>query len=140
MQNTLKKYLDAQERDYETALAEVIQGRKRSHWMWYIFPQLLGLGASDISKYYALRNLEEAEAYLQHPVLGKKLIRISEELQKLKSDDAGKIFGSPDDLKLRSSMTLFAMVPNANPVFEAVLQKFFLGVKDIKTLQLLDKV
>jgi uncharacterized protein (DUF1810 family) len=133
--NSLNRFLDAQESSYETALAEVRNGKKRSHWMWYIFPQIQGLGFSETSKYYAINNLAEAEAFLQHAVLGSRLIHICTELLRLKSNNATHIFGSPDDMKLKSSMTLFASVPNANPVFQQVLDHFFNGTKDEKTLQ-----
>ena len=136
-QNNLERFTGAQQADYATALSEVKNGRKRSHWMWYIFPQIQGLGYSSISKHYAIRNLREAEEYLRHPVLGSRLTEISAALLGLESNDAYRIFGTPDDLKLKSSMTLFAAVPGADPVFEQVLQKFFRGVKDESTLQII---
>ena len=134
----LQRFLDAQATAYPTALAEIKAGRKRSHWMWYIFPQIQGLGVSSTSQYYALHDAAEAAAYLAHPVLGARLVEISSELVKLPGSEAGRVFGSPDDLKLRSSMTLFAAVPGADPVFQTVLDKYFGGVPDVKTLQLLD--
>jgi len=135
----LSRFLDAQKSDYQTALAEIQNGRKRSHWMWYIFPQIQGLGFSETSKFYAIQDAAEAEAYLAHPVLGSRLLEISNALLKLSSSNATSIFGSPDDLKLKSSMTLFASLPNADPVFRAVLEKFFNGAKDNKTLQMLHR-
>lgn len=135
----LQRFLDAQATDYAQALAEIQAGRKRSHWMWYIFPQIQGLGFSSISKHYAIRDLAEARAYLRHPVLGPRLVEISMTLLGLASSDASRVFGSPDDLKLKSSMTLFAAVPGADTVFEQVLAKFFGGVRDGKTLQLLGR-
>jgi len=135
----LKRFTDAQQRDYETALAEIKNGRKRSHWMWYIFPQIKGLGFSSTSQHYAIRDLKEAQAYLQHPVLGPRLIEISELLLALESNNANTIFGSPDDLKLKSSMTLFAGVPGSAPVFTQVLQKYFQGKTDLHTLTLLNR-
>jgi len=135
----LGRFIDAQNSDYETALSEIRSGRKRSHWMWYIFPQILGLGSTETSRFYAIKDLEEAQLYLQHPILGKRIVKISEELVDLESNDANKIFGSPDDLKLKSSMTLFSSVTDTNPVFQAVLEKFFKGVKDQKTLQIIKK-
>jgi uncharacterized protein (DUF1810 family) len=135
-ETNLQRFLDAQATDYAPALAEIKRGRKRSHWMWYIFPQIQGLGFSDISRHYALRDLAEAAAYLKHPVLGSRLAEISTALLGLASSDANRVFGSPDDLKLKSSMTLFAAVPGAAAVFEQVLAKFFGGVRDGKTLQL----
>jgi uncharacterized protein (DUF1810 family) len=105
--------------------------------MWYIFPQIAGLGFSDTSKFYALKNQKEAEAYLNHPVLGQRLIEISTALMKLEDNHASRIFGNPDDLKLKSSMTLFAALPDTDPVFSKVLAKFFNGIPDWETLNLL---
>ena len=136
-ENDLKRFISAQEKDYSTALSEIRAGRKRSHWMWYIFPQIQGLGFSETARFYAVKDLAEAEAFLKHPVLGSRLVQISKALLQLNSSDAHSIFGSPDDLKLKSSMTLFALVPGTDPVFQAVLDKFFKGQKDSKTLQLL---
>jgi uncharacterized protein (DUF1810 family) len=136
-ENELKRFLDAQETAYPIALAEVKAGRKQSHWMWYVFPQITGLGFSETSRYYAIKDRKEGEAYLKHPVLGARLIQISTELLKLESSDAGNVFGSPDDKKLLSSMTLFSSLQNAPPVFGQVLEKFFQGTKDQKTLQIL---
>jgi uncharacterized protein (DUF1810 family) len=137
-ENNLQRFIHAQEPDYKKALSEIKQGRKRSHWMWYIFPQIQGLGFSATSQFYAIKNLAEAEAYLEHPVLGSRLVEICQELLKLDSHDAHQIFGCPDDLKLKSSMTLFAAVANPNAVFALVLDKFFSGKKDPKTLELID--
>jgi uncharacterized protein (DUF1810 family) len=133
--NSLNRFLDAQETAYETALAEVRSGKKRSHWMWYIFPQIQGLGFSETAQYYGIKNGAEAEAFLNHDVLGSRLVHISAELLTLESNNATSIFGSPDDMKLKSSMTLFASVPGTNPIFQQVLDKFFNGQKDEKTLQ-----
>ncbi|WP_223648961.1 DUF1810 domain-containing protein [Hymenobacter psoromatis] len=138
-ENSLQRFLDAQTRDYPAALAEIRAGRKRSHWIWYIFPQIQGLGFSSTSQHYAIRDAAEAAAYLAHPVLGPRLREISGELLKLAGRDASRVFGSPDDLKLRSSMTLFAAVPGADPVFGAVLDKYFGGKTDEKTLQQLGR-
>ena len=137
-ENNLKRFIDVQEADYKIALSEVKNGRKQSHWMWYIFPQIQGLGFSETSKFYAIKNINEAEEFLNHPVLGSRLVHICNELLKLKSNDANKIFGSPDDLKLKSSMTLFSSLHNTNPVFQLVLEKFFNGTKDNKTLRIID--
>ncbi|MGI4863690.1 MAG: DUF1810 domain-containing protein [Janthinobacterium lividum] len=135
--SNLTRFLDAQAGDYSTALAEIKAGRKRSHWMWYIFPQLQGLGFSETARYYGIKDAAEAEAYLKHPVLGSRLREISQALLELAGSDASRIMGSPDDLKLRSSMTLFKAMPGAEPVFKQVLDKFFGGAPDAKTLQLL---
>jgi uncharacterized protein (DUF1810 family) len=136
--NNLKRFIDAQETVYQSALSEIKNGRKRSHWMWYIFPQIQGLGFSETSKLYAIKDLHEAEEYLQHPVLGTRLVVICNELLALTGKDAHAIFGSPDDLKLRSSMTLFSFVKSANPVFQSVVDKFFNGTKDHKTIQIIN--
>ncbi|MDQ2753224.1 MAG: DUF1810 domain-containing protein [Bacteroidota bacterium] len=136
----LKRFVDGQQTDYNTALKEVKNGRKQSHWMWYIFPQVQGLGFSETSRYYGIKNKEEAEAFLQHPLLGERLISICNALLSLPNNNANSIFGSPDDLKLKSCATLFASLPNSNPVFEAVLQKFFNGKKDESTLRILQQL
>jgi uncharacterized protein (DUF1810 family) len=133
----LKRFLDAQQRDYATALTEIKAGSKRSHWMWYIFPQLAGLGYSEMAKRYAIQDRQEAIAYLQHPVLGSRLKAIAQALLSINSNNATEVMGTPDDLKLRSSMTLFALLPETDPVFDAVLKKYFHGEKDKATLQLI---
>jgi uncharacterized protein (DUF1810 family) len=134
--HNLYRFIEAQETTYDIALSEIKRGRKQSHWMWYIFPQIKGLGFSETSKFYAIEDINEAEELLKHPLLGERLIHICNELLKLESNNANKIFGSPDDLKLRSSMTLFSSL-NSNPVFEKVLDKFYNGTKDNKTLQII---
>ena len=134
----LQRFLDAQEKDYPIALSEIKNGKKKSHWMWYIFPQIQGLWLSETSKFYAIKNVPEAEDFLNHPVLGNRLIKICNELLNLETYDAHKIFGSPDDLKLHSSMTLFSSLPNTNSVFQKVLDKYFNGEKDEKTLQIIN--
>jgi len=139
LEKSLDRFIEAQETDYQVALSEVKNGKKQSHWMWYIFPQIEGLGHSETSKLYAIKDLKEAEDFLQHPVVGKRLIEISNELLKLDNDDANDIFGSPDDLKLQSSMTLFSSLTNTHPVFQLILEKFFKGARDEKTLQLIDR-
>lgn len=135
----LSRFVEAQESDFPQALSEIKSGRKRSHWMWYIFPQLEGLGRSSTSQFYGIKDLSEAEDYLHHPLLGSRLAEISTELLKLEKNNANAIFGSPDDLKLKSSMTLFTKVPGAPPVFRDVLNKFFGGSQDQKTIELLEK-
>ncbi len=137
MKNDLNRFVEAQAGSYQTALSEIQKGRKRSHWMWFIFPQIQGLGLSETARFYAIQDLREAEAYARHPVLGSRLVDISTALLGLQSNDAHAIMGSPDDLKLKSSMTLFAAVPDANPVFQAVLEKFFGGAHDEKTLRII---
>jgi uncharacterized protein (DUF1810 family) len=133
----LERFVNAQQTQYNTALAEIKNGRKRTHWMWYIFPQIQGLGFSETSKRYAIKSLDEAEAYIKHPILGQRLIEISQALLLLKTDDANAVFGSPDDMKLKSSMTLFASLPDAYPVFQSVLEKYFNGKMDTQTLRLI---
>jgi uncharacterized protein (DUF1810 family) len=138
-ENNLQRFVDAQQEVYEQALSQIKGGRKQSHWMWFVFPQIDGLGYSEISKRYGIKSMAEAEAYLQHPLLGVRLLQISEALLQLGSSDAHQIFGSPDDLKLKSSMTLFSSLPNAPVIFRKVLDKFFAGAKDPKTLRLLEQ-
>jgi uncharacterized protein (DUF1810 family) len=132
-----ERFITAQQNDYPLALSEIKSGRKRSHWMWYIFPQLDGLGLTETSRYYALQNIDDAARYLAHPVLGARLIEISQELLSLEGKSANAVFGTPDELKLKSSMTLFALVPNTDKIFEQVLKKYYNGTKDSKTLLLL---
>lgn len=136
--HNLEKFITAQKAVYQTALTELKAGKKQSHWMWYIFPQIQGLGYTEISKKYAIEDLDEATEYLQHRILGPRLILLSHILLNLEINDAHKIFGSPDDLKLKSSMTLFSQVAGGDPVFELVLQKFFNGLKDHITLRILN--
>ena len=133
----LQRFLDAQERNYQIALEEIRHGRKKSHWIWYIFPQVHGLGSSETSRFYAIANMAEAVAYLEHPVLGTRLITISQALLQLNGRTANQIFGNPDDMKLRSCMTLFAAINGTNPVFQQVLDKYFDGQADEKTLAIL---
>lgn len=133
----LSRFVSAQEGRYEMAYAELANGRKRSHWMWYIFPQLSGLGSSPMARRYALSGLEEAKAFLAHPLLGTRLVNISALLLGLETNKPTEIFGFPDDIKLRSSMTLFALAYPEEPVFQQVLDRFFGGGKDPLTLRLL---
>ncbi|SDE87221.1 Uncharacterized protein, DUF1810 family [Mucilaginibacter pineti] len=136
--NSLQRFIDAQAQDYYIALTEIKGGYKRSHWMWYVFPQVAGLGFSQMAERYAIKDLAEAIAYLAHPLLGQRLIEISNALLQIPGNNATQIMGSPDDLKLWSSMTLFSLVPASDPVFEAVLKKFFDGKRDNATLQLIN--
>lgn len=136
-ENDLERFTDAQKNDYQRALSEIKNGRKRSHWMWYIFPQIAGLGFSSTSKFYAIKDIGEAESYLAHPTLGGRLVEISNALLEIEGKTANQIFGSPDDAKLKSSMTLFGALENTNPVFQRVLDKYFNGTKDHRTLELL---
>jgi uncharacterized protein (DUF1810 family) len=133
----LERFVRAQQGDYEQALSEIRGGRKRSHWMWYIFPQFDGLGFSSTAKRYSIKSVEEAKAYLDHPVLGPRLLECAEAVIRVESRSATEIFGSPDDLKLRSCATLFACVSPPGSVFERLLGKYYRGARDAKTLQLL---
>lgn len=133
----LERFVKAQESHYEIALQEVQAGCKRSHWMWYIFPQIKGLGHSEKAQYYTIQSEEEAEAYLAHPILGKRLQEISIALLGLPTSDAKTVFGHTDCLKLRSSMTLFYQVSHYF-VFERILKKFFGGELDQKTISILE--
>lgn len=135
----LDKYLAAQRRDYDDALREIRGGRKRSHWIWYIFPQLDGLGYSPTAQYYGLRDLEQAKDYMAHPVLGARLVEISEALLALPCSDPTAVMGYPDDLKLCSCMTLFELAAPEQPVFGKVLDKFYGGRRDPLTLRLLGR-
>ena len=136
--NDLRRFTEAQENNFATALAEIKRDRKQSHWMWYIFPQIAGLGFSPTSKFYAIKDRDEAESYLVHPLLSKRLVEISNALLEVQGKTANQIFGSPDDMKLKSSMTLFGSLENTNPVFQSVLDKYFEGTKDQRTLELID--
>ncbi len=138
MEQDLNRFIKAQENSFEQALSEIKSGRKRSHWMWYIFPQFKGLGFSETSKYYSIKDLDEAKRYLNHPILGERLKLITNELLALNENNANKIFGNPDDLKLKSSMTLFAAINiSEENIFNAVLDKYFNGQTDYKTLTLI---
>ncbi len=133
----LNRFLEAQESAHARALAEVKAGRKRSHWMWYVFPQFDGLGFSSTAKFYAIKSVAEAKAYLRHPVLGPRLVECAEAVLGVEGRSAHDIFGSPDDLKLRSCATLFAHVSPPGSVFERLLEKYYGGRYDDRTLQLL---
>lgn len=136
----LARFLTAQAPVYEQALAELRAGRKRTHWMWFIFPQFIGLGVSATSRRYAIRSLAEAKAYLEHPLLGARLRECTRAACAAPGDlSAREILGQPDDAKLRSSMTLFAQLPGAPPEFQDALVRFFAGKLDPLTLELLDR-
>ena len=139
MNYDLDRFVKAQAYDYDAALREIRSGRKRSHWMWYIFPQLQGLGFSSTAQYYGIRDLEEAKAYMAHPVLGPRLVEISEALLALDTGDASAVMGYPDDLKLRSCMTLFELAAPEQPVFGRVLEKYYAGRRDGRTLELIKR-
>jgi len=133
----LHRFISAQDEVYNRVLEELKSGVKRSHWMWFIFPQIVGLGQSPTAHYYAIKNLEEAREYLNHAILGARLSECAESVLAIKGRSVSEIFGYPDDLKLKSSMTLFASVATSNPIFVRVLDKYFQGERDARTLQLL---
>jgi len=133
----LGRFVEAQRADHARALAEIRGGRKQSHWMWYVFPQIAGLGMSEMSRRYAIGSLAEAEAYLRHPVLGPRLLECAQAALGVEGQSAREVFGSPDDLKLRSCATLFACASPAGSVFERLLDKYYGGERDPQTLRLL---
>jgi uncharacterized protein (DUF1810 family) len=139
MKADLNRFIEAQQGEFEQALSEIRARRKRSHWIWYIFPQLQGLGQSYNADFYGIQDISEASAYLSHPTLGPRLIEISRALLDIPGKNATTIMGSPDDLKLRSSMTLFSLVPGADPVFKEVLDKYYRGQGDETTIALLGR-
>ena len=136
----LSRFLQAQEADYEVALSEIRQGEKRSHWMWYVFPQIDGLGGSPTTRFFSIKSAAEAKAYLAHPVLGPRLIECAQAVLSVSGRTAHQIFGSPDDIKLKSCATLFASVSEAGgagSVFERLLDRYYGGQRDERTLALL---
>jgi len=137
--HNLQRFVAAQEQDYDQALAEIRSGRKRSHWMWYVFPQFAGLGMSATSQHYAIQSVAEAEAYLAHPVLGPRLVECAEAVLAIEGRSALEILGSPDDMKLRSCATLFAHVSPGGSAFHRVLDQYFHGEPDARTLSLIRK-
>ena len=136
----LERFVFAQQRNYGDALRELRSGKKRSHWIWYVFPQIRGLGDSFMSRKYALSGLEEARAYLAHPVLGPRLLECCQAVLSIPSGDPWAVFGSPDDMKFRSCLTLFALAQPSQPVFEELLDKFYDGQKDPCTIQILEQM
>lgn len=131
----LARFVSAQDKVYSTVLAELRNGQKRTHWMWYIFPQIAGLGHSPTAQYYAIQSRAEAEHYLQHPILGPRLLECTAAVLAIKGQSAWAIFGSPDDLKLKSCMTLFAAVADPGNSFTQVLDVYFQGKPDQNTLR-----
>lgn len=134
----LNRFITAQRAVYPQVVKELSNGKKVSHWMWFIFPQLQGLGYSAMAQKYAISSLDEAAAYLAHPVLGQRLVELGEILLGLENKSAHTIFGSPDDMKLHSSLTLFSLVPNSPPIFGQLLDKYFDGKTDGNTERLLN--
>lgn len=137
MSTDIKRFTEAQEKHFEQALSEIKAGRKRSHWMWYIFPQVKGLGYSETAKFYAIEDIDEAKVFLNDEYLGGNLREICSALLNLKTDNVDDIFGYPDDLKLRSSMTLFVVASNGEQIFMDVLTKYFQGKLDTATFEML---
>ena len=133
----LERFIEAQEYNYQDALKEIKSGRKCSCWMWYVFPQLAGLGRSSTAKYYGITDLQEAQDYINDPLLGARLVEISEALLALDTNDAYRVFGCPDNMKLKSSMTLFVIAAPELKVFQKVLDKYFGGERDKRTIELL---
>ncbi|MEM9544021.1 MAG: DUF1810 domain-containing protein [Cyanobacteria bacterium P01_E01_bin.42] len=136
----LNRFTIAQEGVYPRVLAELAGGRKRTHWIWYIFPQIVGLGESETTKFYAIKSKEEVREYLEHPILGKRLRECTEAVLAIQGRSISEIFAFPDDLKLKSSMTLFADFAEENSPFCRVLEKYFAGERDEKTLEILAKL
>jgi len=134
----LDRFVDAQNGVYEKALSELKAGRKTSHWMWFIFPQISGLGTSPMAEKYAIRSAEEATAYLADPILSSRLLRCVEAILSVEGRSAHEILGSPDDLKLRSSMTLFAAISDHGSPFHLAVDKYYEGEFDKRTVELLD--
>jgi uncharacterized protein (DUF1810 family) len=136
----LRRFACAKEAIYDAVLKELRSGQKRTHWMWYIFPQITGLGYSPTSQRYAIKSQAEARHYLSHPILGERLLECAETILRIQGRSVSQIFGSPDDLKLRSSMTLFASITPPESVFARVLDRYFQGQPDSRTLDILKKL
>ena len=139
-QYNLNRFVDAQMTTYEGAMLELARGRKESHWVWYIFPQIEGLGRSDTAKLYSIKSLEEGRAYLEHLVLGPRLIKACEILLNLKDSSMDEVMGFPDDLKLQSSMTLFEFISGSNSIFTKIIELYFDDVRDDASLKILQRL
>jgi uncharacterized protein (DUF1810 family) len=136
----LSRFLEAQMVTYEGAMLELARGRKESHWIWYIFPQIEGLGISDTAKLYSIKSLEEGRAYLEHPVLGPRLVEACEILLSLQDSSMDEVMGFPDDLKLLSSMTLFEFISGSNSIFTKIIGVYFDDVRDDASLKILQRL
>ena len=136
-QYNLSRFIDAQETTYEGAMLELALGRKESHWIWYIFPQIVGLGNSETTKIFSIKSLEEGRAYLKHPILGPRLFEACEILLRLKDMSINQVMGFPDDLKLLSSMTLFDALSDRNSIFTKIIEVFFDGDRDMQSLEII---
>ncbi|MBS4095832.1 MAG: DUF1810 domain-containing protein [Sulfuricella sp.] len=139
MPSDLSRFIDAQRTEYEPALSELRSGKKRGHWMWFIFPQISGLGVSETSRYYGVANIDEATEYLNHPVLGRRLIDCTNAVMAISDSTIDTIFGTPDNLKFISSMSLFSCVKGAPEVFQCALDRFNKGNRDRFTVEILSK-
>lgn len=137
LEDGIERFVVAQQDVYHTALNEIKNGKKQSHWMWFVFPQIRGLGFTDFNIYYGIKNLKEARQYLNDPILGKRLVEISRAVLAVQGKTALEIFGKPDQRKLKSCMTLFGQIQNADPVFHKVLEKYYQGLGDDKTIAIL---
>ena len=131
----LERFVEAQQGSYEQALGELRAGRKRSHWIWYVFPQIAGLGSSSTARRYAIVSLDEAQAYLRHPLLGDRLRACTDAVNGLTGRTANAVFGTPDDMKFRSSMTLFGRADPSEPRFQEALAKYYDGQEDTRTVE-----
>jgi len=138
-QEKLDRFLKVQELTYENALHEISLGKIKSEWMWYIFPQMKGLGFSETSKYYGIENYKQAQAYIEHDILGPRLVEACEKVLEHKGTSIRNIFTYPDDSKLKSSMSLFCVLPETHPIFQEVLDTFFDGKADLNTITLLNE-
>lgn len=139
MKYNLQRFIDAQQEYYEIAKSELTAGEKQSHYMWFMFPQIKGLGHSAMAEYYAIADIDEARLYLRNPILSEHMNNLLDILIDLPCDNAYQIFGTPDDIKLKSSMTLFKLTEPSNVRFDKILQKFFNGNEDKQTLQIINK-
>jgi len=133
----LSRFLEAQMVTYEGAMLELARGSKKSHWIWYIFPQIEGLGRSDTAKLYSIKSLDEGRTYLEHPVLGQRLVEACEILLSLKDSSMDEVMGFPDDLKLLSSMTLFEVVSDSNSIFTKMIEFYYEGRRDKASLDII---
>ena len=138
--HNLNRFLEAQVTTYEVAMLELARGRKESHWIWYIFPQITGLGKSESTKLYAIKSLEEGRAYLKHPVLGPRLVEACEILLSLKDASMDEVMGFPDDLKLLSSMTLFESISESNSIFTKIIEIYFDDQRDKASLRIIESI
>ena len=136
----LKRFLDAQAYNYADALKEIQNGRKMSCWMWYVFPQIQGLGYSTTAQYYAIKDLQEAKDYLNDATLGARLMEICEAALQVDCNNPSQVFGSPDDMKLKSSMTLFELAAPEQTIFGEVLEKYFHGERDVRTVEIINQM